>query len=152
MTMIPNCRAEYTKQAFPLGERFRKLEDIPDDEKSPYFEGNLNEENSRFIEGYDLGVATVINYISNQSPDGEFVELVVPQVGQIGMMDMFDRLNNEPGRKVFNKELFMKLVKDFSPAVQAFAALWVDAMCNAEDTRNEIITGMIEGQEEKDNE
>jgi len=39
--IYPDCRKKLTKDAYPYGMQFRKKEDIPPDEISPYWDGHL---------------------------------------------------------------------------------------------------------------
>lgn len=41
--IYPDCRKKLTKDAYPYGMQFRKKEDIPPDEISPYWDGHLDE-------------------------------------------------------------------------------------------------------------
>lgn len=63
MTMIANCRAKFTKDAYPSGgTRFRRADEIPEDEINPYWEGNLKGDSVEDIKGYDWAVYEVAHF------------------------------------------------------------------------------------------
>ncbi len=68
MSMFPNCRAKYTKDAYPGGGAiFRRAEDIPEDEINSYWEGNLGKQGKRIVGGYDAAMDEVDMFFKNIS-------------------------------------------------------------------------------------
>lgn len=149
MTMIANCRAELYEDAYPLGFSHK-----PKDEKNPYWEGFLHKPNKTFIAGYDEAVETMNRGIVNNILDNEFLGYVVPETDHKQCQEMFEKLTiwDETGGEDLTKEKFFEIVEKYPAHLRVLAALWVDLQVNAEVHRNEIITSMIDGQEENENE
>lgn len=145
MTRIANCRKELYKDAYPYGYRHE-----PADEKNPYWQGFLNDENKKVIEGYDMAVNEVLNSAVCNVADGKWVNFIVPEIVHRELENLFDKLISLD--KELTREKFAELCHGCSPATMAMAAVWLDIMEQVERSRNEIITSMIDGQEENDNE
>ena len=135
MSLFADCREKYTKDAYPFGTYTRKNEDIPKDEISPYWDGNLKGSGKHYVDGYDYCVETFKNAFANIMD----VDEVIDDTGFLKNVDE-DVINDDRPAEDFpidemekwSKETkIMKLLKD----------------CILEYTeieRNELVTAILE--------
>lgn len=139
MTMFADCREKFSRDAYPYGTQFQKHEDIPKDEINPYWDGHLKGEDRAYINGYDNGSEDNINdFFSNFLAyecelDNAFGTHLFRKVDESVLEDERDITEfSEEERAEWSKEtLILKTLKDCM-------------LDNAEATRNEIVTALID--------
>lgn len=141
MTMFPNCRAKYTKDAYPGGGApFRRAADIPKDEVNPYWEKNLSKENKQMLNGFDCAMEEVGSFFSD-------IGVTIWEY-----MGMYDR--NQVDDEVMCDE---RHIEDFDDAEVAkmskqtyvLKVLQSELIMQLESTRDMLITGLIDGQKDQ---
>jgi len=139
MTMFADCREKFSRDAYPYGTQFQKHEDIPKDEINPYWDGHLKGKDRAYINGYDDATKDGINgFFSNflayeYELDNAFGTNLFRNVDESVLEDERDISEfSEEERAEWSKEtLILKTLKDCM-------------LDNAEATRNEIVTALID--------
>lgn len=139
MTMFADCREKFSRDAYPYGTQFQKHEDIPKDEINPYWDGHLKGKDRAYINGYDDATKDGINgFFSNflayeYELDNAFGTHLFRNVDESVLKDERDISEfSEEERAEWSKEtLILKTLKDCM-------------LDNAEATRNEIVTALID--------
>lgn len=141
MTMFPNCRAKYTKDAYPGGGApFRRAEDIPKDEVNPYWEDNLSKRNRQIISGYDCAMEEVAIFFS---------DITATICEYIGVYDRNqiddDVMCDERHIEDFDDAEIIKMSKQ----TYVLKVLQSELIMQLESTRDMLITGLIDGQKDQ---
>jgi hypothetical protein len=137
--MFADCREKFSRDAYPYGTQFQKHEDIPKDEINPYWDGHLKGKDRAYINGYDDATKDGINgFFSNflayeYELDNAFGTNLFRNVDESVLEDERDISEfSEEERAEWSKEtLILKTLKDCM-------------LDNAEATRNEIVTALID--------
>ena len=143
MTMFPDCRAKFTKDAYPYGgPRFRRMADVPEDEINAYWEKNLNEENRQIVCGFDDAVDEIDYFFNNISETifERFGEYESSQVDDAVMCD--DRMLDDFGENE---------IKNMNKQTYIYKMLHAELSKRVESFRNMMITSMIDHQICEDN-
>ena len=143
MTMMANCRAKFTKDAYlGSGTRFHRADEIPEDEINPYWEGNLVKENRGLIEGYDSAVDEIVRFFEEDID--EFIEeyLGIYTASKIDK----DVLSNDCDIDNYSYGEIAKMSKE----TYLLKVIYCKLMGELERMRNEHITVCIEEQDEEE--
>lgn len=135
MTMIGNCREKFKKDAYPYGDR------VPQDEINPYWEGNLKGENRENIQGYDWAIGDIDRFFECNIDEVMSEYLGAYAAGQIDMAVMNDQRTIDE----FSEEEIAKMSKE----TYLLKAIHSELNIFMEDTRDEIITGLLDEQDDE---
>lgn len=136
MTMFPNCRARFTKDAYPY------VDGVPQDEINPYWEGNLTKENIGYIEGYDLAIDEIVCFFEENIDEPIEGYLGIHTASKIDK----DVLSDDQDIDNYSYGEIAKMSKETYLLKVIYCKLR-DAL---EMARNERITGFIEEQDEEE--
>ena len=133
---FPNCRAKFTKDAYPY------VGGVPQDETNPYWEENLARENKRLIEGYDLAVDEIVQLFE------EDIDEIIEEYLGIYTASKIDKkiLSDECDIDNYSYGEIAKMSKETYLLKVIYCRLR-DAL---EMMRNEYITDLIEEQDEEE--
>ncbi len=140
MSETPNCREKYLTPKFKgtLGSKTIEME------KNPYWEGYLRGDNELVIEGFDKAMIDgVWNFFANL----EIYESILKEA--TGLDDI------EPDQSVMEDERSIteyteEELNEMTPATRLFKGLQDCIIDFIEDSRNQVITGMIEEMDEEE--
>lgn len=140
MTMFPNCREKYTKDAYPHGGTiFRRAEDIPEDEINAYWEGNVDKKYIPVLRGYDDAVDEVDHFFSNIS------DVIYERFGEYEGNKVDDAImcEDRPISDYDDGE-----ISKMSKQTYILKLLHTEVAARLESYRNMMITSMIDSQGE----
>ena len=138
MTMFPDCRAKFTKDAYPYGKPpFRSVADVPEDEINEYWEGHLDYDNGLIVHGLDKTAEEIDHFFRNISRTvyERFGEYESSQVNDIVMCDermLEDFSENE--------------IRGMNKQTYTYKMLHEELSRMVENFRNMMITSMISSQ------
>ena len=138
MTMFPNCRAKFTKDAYPYGKPpFRSMADVPEDEINEYWEEHLDYDNGLIVHGLDKTAEEIDHFFRNISRTvyERFGEYESSQVNDIVMCDermLEDFSENE--------------IRGMNKQTYTYKMLHEELSRMVENFRNMMITSMISSQ------
>lgn len=147
MSMFPDCRQQYTRDAYRHygGDRFRKMQDIPPDEVSPYWQGHLKGENRQRTAGYDYCAEQVKLFFSNTDV---YEEELGEALGDRKFWDKLDPDVIEDERSI--NEFTLEERKTWSRPTLIFKTIQDCMLDFIEMTRNESIVAMLDEQEKQE--
>lgn len=138
MTMFPDCRAKFTKDAYPYGgPPFRSMADVPEDEINAYWEKNLNDEHKRIVLGFDDAVDEIDYFFASIADTifEQFGEYESSQINDAVMCDdrsLYDFSEDE--------------IKNMNKQTYIYKMLHTELSRRVESFRNMMITTMIDHQ------
>lgn len=140
MTMYPNCREKYTKDAYPIGMRFRKYDDIPENEINPYWEENLEGANKTYVEGYDKAVEEVMNILCNKDFLAEQTEEYFGRYLELRLDEAI--VNSKDDLSQYSCDA----IRDMNTETLAVKVLQCAILDWLETVRDEMVTALIDTQ------
>lgn len=142
MTILANCREKFMKDAYPHGTRFQRSSEFEEGEINPYWEGNLKGANKATIQGYDWARIEIDSFFENSID-----ELMSERLGEYlaNKIDMEVMIDQRPIDE-FSEEEIAKMSKE----TYLLKAIHSELNKMIEVTRNEMITALIDGQDDKE--
>lgn len=130
MTYIPDSRLK--KFVPPFGKEERE---------NPYWEGNLNPENKEFVKAYDLAVEDALSLFDSLW-EINFAGCMVDGNAVLHAPDIEDYRDLDENET--------KLLASMNPETRAIVEMKAAMKFHLENTRNELVVGLIDGQPEED--
>lgn len=145
MTLIPDCRKKYLTDAYPNGTYHRSHSEISSKELNPYYQGNLNEEDQAFLNGYDYAIHLPVRNLFNN------LDVYADELEELTFLN-----------KLFGKDWLSQLDLEaidsdelpkgtpLNAATRFFRLLRLMLFDFSEMERNELIVSMIDGYPDDD--
>lgn len=138
MTMIPDCRKKYIKDAYPYGTRFRSSSEFEEREINPYWEGHLKGADKDLVGGYDWAVETIERCFVNRAED-----VVRKCLGRhAGSQVDIEVLVSKRDIDEYSEEEIASMSRE----TYLLKSIYSDLLDEMEVFRNEMITSFLDGQ------
>ncbi len=139
MTMIPDCRKKYIKDAYPYGTRFRSSSEFEEGEINPYWEGHLKGADKELVRGYDWAVENIGSYFADSIEDTVWKCLGRHAESQLDTSVLVSK------RRI--DEYSEEEISGMSRETYLLKSIHSDLLKEMEAFRNEMITSFLDGQE-----